>query len=218
MSQLVQYRFDNSLYSFTLDGWFNATEAAARFGKEPFDWLIQRDTVGYLVALAEHIAERTGEVNSGFVRELNKIKALPSASAVSRTKLLRLAKKTALVKTRTGAPDTGGGTWLHPKLAVAFARWLDVHFGVWCDEQIDTILRGQIQARGNPDLIGLYLRPDAAPWEKRFPDTYYRALAHITRTDYTGHIGGTPAVFGQLTDRWVYAVILPADVHEELRY
>jgi len=70
---------------------------------------------------------------------------------------------------------------------------------------------------GNPDLIGLYLRPDAAPWEKRFPDDYYRALAHITRTDYTGHIGGTPAVFGQLTERWVYAVILPADVHEELR-
>jgi len=174
MSQLVQYQFDHSLYSFTLDGWFNATEAAAKFGKEPFDWLIQRDTVGYLVALAEHIAERTGEINSGFVQELNKIKVLPSASAVSRTKLLRLAKKTALVKTRTGAPDTGGGTWLHPKLAVAFARWLDVHFGVWCDEQIDTILRGQIQARGNPDLIGLYLRPDAAPWEKRFPDDYTR--------------------------------------------
>jgi hypothetical protein len=38
--------------------------------------------------------------------------------------------------------DRGGGTWLHPKLAVAFARWLDVDFAVWCDEQIDSIMRG----------------------------------------------------------------------------
>lgn len=25
------------------------------------------------------------------------------------------------------------GTWAHPKLAVFFARWLDVRFAVWCD-------------------------------------------------------------------------------------
>ncbi|MRD73922.1 hypothetical protein GH865_11790 [Rhodocyclus tenuis] len=25
------------------------------------------------------------------------------------------------------------GTWCHPKLAVFFARWLDVRFAVWCD-------------------------------------------------------------------------------------
>lgn len=24
------------------------------------------------------------------------------------------------------------GTWAHPKLAVFFARWLDVKFAVWC--------------------------------------------------------------------------------------
>jgi len=77
MSQLVQYQFSNSLYSFTLDGWFNATEAAARFGKEPFDWLIQRDTVAYIVALAK----RSG--NSGFVQELNKINKLSSIGSVS---------------------------------------------------------------------------------------------------------------------------------------
>ncbi|MBK1679753.1 KilA-N domain-containing protein [Rhodocyclus tenuis] len=26
-----------------------------------------------------------------------------------------------------------GGTWCHPKLAIFFARWLDVRFAVWCD-------------------------------------------------------------------------------------
>jgi hypothetical protein len=35
-------------------------------------------------------------------------------------------------------PDVG--TWAHPKLAVFFARWLDVRFAVWCDVMIDDIL------------------------------------------------------------------------------
>lgn len=34
------------------------------------------------------------------------------------------------------------GTWLHPKLGIPFARWLDVDFAVWCDSQIDDLLRG----------------------------------------------------------------------------
>jgi hypothetical protein len=41
-------------------------------------------------------------------------------------------------KTKRG---NNGGTWLHPKLAVRFAQWLDVNFAVWCDMQIDGILR-----------------------------------------------------------------------------
>lgn len=36
-----------------------------------------------------------------------------------------------------------GGTWLHPKLAVAFARWCSVDFAIWCDLQIDKIIHGE---------------------------------------------------------------------------
>lgn len=39
-----------------------------------------------------------------------------------------------------------GGTWLHPKLAVAFARWLSIDFAIWCDEQIEHIIHGERQA------------------------------------------------------------------------
>lgn len=38
-----------------------------------------------------------------------------------------------------------GGTWAHPKLAVFFARWLDVRFAVWCDAVIDDILKGKAE-------------------------------------------------------------------------
>ncbi|WP_426427057.1 KilA-N domain-containing protein [Pseudomonas palmensis] len=34
------------------------------------------------------------------------------------------------VKTSRARADRGGGTWLHPKLAVKFARWLDVIAGM----------------------------------------------------------------------------------------
>jgi hypothetical protein len=37
-----------------------------------------------------------------------------------------------------------GGTWLHPKLAVVFARWLDLEFAVWADLHIDALLRGEL--------------------------------------------------------------------------
>ena len=47
--------------------------------------------------------------------------------------------KEALLKTKRGRY---GGTWMHPRLGVPFARWLDVRFGVWCDDQIYKILSG----------------------------------------------------------------------------
>jgi hypothetical protein len=40
-----------------------------------------------------------------------------------------------------------GGTWLHPKLAVAFARWLSADFAVWCDLHIDALLRGELDEK-----------------------------------------------------------------------
>ena len=41
------------------------------------------------------------------------------------------------------SPETG--TWAHPKLAVFFARWLDVRFSVWCDAVIEDILKGNAE-------------------------------------------------------------------------
>ena len=47
------------------------------------------------------------------------------------------------LKTSKATLANGGGTWLHPKLAVVFARWLDPKFAIWCDMQIDTLIRGK---------------------------------------------------------------------------
>lgn len=183
MSNIIKFDFQGSLYSFNADGWFNATEAAAQFGKRPANWLELPGTKSYISALKRALEAKSENLT--------------------------------LVRAQRGGSNPS--TWLHPKLAVAFARWLSDDFGVWCDLQIDAIIRNGIRADGNQSLIPLLLRPDAAEWEMRFPPEYYHALARVTRTKYTGHSGGTPALYGQITERWVYGCLLPDDVHAELK-
>jgi len=39
------------------------------------------------------------------------------------------------------------GIWLHPYLAVDFARWLAVDFAIWCERQIENMLHPVIKVR-----------------------------------------------------------------------
>lgn len=77
-----------------------------------------------------------------------------------------------------------GGTWLHPKVAVAFARWLDVDFAVWCDLHIDALLRGELtekqafdqackQLEDGRQLASLHGKGLAA-WKGKKPALEYR--------------------------------------------
>ncbi|MBU9380635.1 KilA-N domain-containing protein [Burkholderia gladioli] len=102
MQHIVHATFEGLQVRFTEDGWFDATAPAARYQKEPAQWLRLPATRKYIAALERKY------VNFTYSR------------------------------TRRGS---NGGTWLHPKLAVPFARWLDVDFAVWCDEQIDQLIR-----------------------------------------------------------------------------
>lgn len=108
MQKLVTAKYDSTTLSFTEDGWFNATQAAAKYGKAPAEWMRLPSTIEYIEALKRHN---------------------PSMGKSHRSK--------------SGPLATGGGTWLHPKLAVAFARWLDPDFSVWCDAQIDNLVRSK---------------------------------------------------------------------------
>lgn len=54
-----------------------------------------------------------------------------------------LIEENQLLSVKRGSPENGGGTWFHPKLAIPFARWLSPEFGVWCDMQIEAILKAR---------------------------------------------------------------------------
>lgn len=115
-TSIIHANFNGHVYDFNEDGWFNATTAAAYYSKRPNDWLILDSTKEYIAALAR----------------------------------LSNREESSLLKTkrggnqRTNTRNSGnGGTWFHPKLAVPFARWLNVEFAIWCDLQIDALIRGQ---------------------------------------------------------------------------
>lgn len=141
MSNIIPFECQGQPVRFSTDGWLNATEIAARFDKEPYGWLVSVETVAYMVALAQGLGL---SLNNRILQEIKEINGLDVSRSATKARILRLCKSTGLVKTKPGPADIGGGTWLHPKLAVVFARWLDIEFAVWCDLHIDALLRGEL--------------------------------------------------------------------------
>lgn len=113
---IIQLDYCSNQISVSREAWFNATEIAAMFGKRPIDWLRLPETERYIEALMKREAVKVGNPKVRFSH---------------------------FAKTRRGGCLSYRGTWLHPKLAVAFARWCDIDFAVWCDEQITAILMEQ---------------------------------------------------------------------------
>lgn len=57
------------------------------------------------------------------------------------------------------------GTWLHPRLAIVFARWISIDFGIWCDDKILELLKnGAVGATEeiNEDLKATFLTKSIA--------------------------------------------------------
>lgn len=99
------------------EAWFNATEIAAMFGKQVYEWLRLPETERYIAALCEREEEKQANSNTG-------------KSRITKSRFIRSKR------------GNNGGTWLHPSLAVIFARWCDINFSIWCDEQIANIMSG----------------------------------------------------------------------------
>lgn len=138
---MIPFHYKGQPVQFDTDGWLHATAIAARFEKEPYGWLVSVDTISCMIALADGLGIKVKPVT---LQEFSKIRELDASKASTKSRLLRLAKDVGLVRTKAGSPQFGGGTWLHPKLAVVFARWLDIGFAVWCDLHIDALLRGEL--------------------------------------------------------------------------
>lgn len=88
---------------------------------------------------ATEIAERFGKrVNdwSSLPSTTSYISALVRALNTGKSGIYNVPD---FIRTKRGK---NGGTWIHPKLAVAFARWLSDDFAAWCDLRIDELLRG----------------------------------------------------------------------------
>lgn len=81
------------------------------------------------------------EVAKAHGKDVHEWVRLPSTTGYINALEVRYGK-IPYVKTSKARSDRGGGTWLHPKLAIVFARWISDDFAIWCDEQIEKIIHG----------------------------------------------------------------------------
>ncbi|EJF06812.1 KilA-N domain-containing protein [Thiovulum sp. ES] len=112
ISKTFSFKNTSLEIDFSLDEsiYLNATKVAEAFGKDLSNWKRSAQTKEYIDALV---------------------------SSVNFTKL-NISEKD-LFKVVLGKGKTQG-TWIHKKLIISFARWLDAKFSVWCDEVIEEIL------------------------------------------------------------------------------
>lgn len=118
MKAIIPLDYQNAIIHANREAWFNATEIAAIFGKQPYEWLRLPETERYIEALIRREASKQAETGKSRIGKSDFIKAYKGGNDLSKQ-----------------------GTWLHPKLAVAFARWCDVDFAVWCDEQVSNLIK-----------------------------------------------------------------------------
>lgn len=114
---------------------------------KPYDGLnIPFTQDGYLNATV--VAAHFGKLPNDYLRTPD------TQSYINQLRDFLAIDKNQLVISKRGASNNGGGTWLHRKLAIPFARWCDVRFSIWCDQQIELILSGELPqaAARNPRL------------------------------------------------------------------
>lgn len=185
MTNIVPMSYGDNSFPFTADCWFNATVAAKHHGKRVKNWTILESTRLYIAELAQELD----------------IEPFNSKGQIS-TLLVRIEK------------GRYGGTWIHPELAVEFARWLTAKFARACDRHIKNLLLSKNFQLTEDQIVGMMVCQQPTSWEKRFKEPYYKALSKMSGLPYFGHVGGCPALFGQITARWVYAVAIPDYVYK----
>lgn len=137
MKNLTTLNYNDTPVFFQSDAaYLNATSIAKAFSKKTENYLRTDSTKEYLIALEKHL------------------NSVAPKSVTEQNQLVRVVQ---------GGNSIEQGTWVHPKLAIHFARWLNADFGVWCDIQIDTILKGEVKP------IGIAMIPkDAIPFAEGY--------------------------------------------------
>lgn len=112
------------------DGFINVTAMCVAHGKELNDWFTTQDTFDLFLALSQDLGT---EFKTGEFRDL----------VISRLSASKYSKMfPGLVLSKRGSPEAGGGTWLHPDLAIQLAQWCSKPFAIqvsrWIREWMTT--------------------------------------------------------------------------------
>lgn len=112
------------------DGFINGTTMCAAHGKEIKDWLRPKQTFDLFSTLSDDLGIKSNRDNYP-----HSDKTRVSVSDYARA-------FPGLITVRKGSPENGGGTWLHPDLAIQLAQWCNPFFAIqvsrWVREWLTT--------------------------------------------------------------------------------
>lgn len=127
--QSIKHEVNNSVIEQRArDGYINATELCRAAGKKFNDYARLEGTRAFLAVLSQQ-------------------EAIPVIAGNPAIK-----EKQALIETRAGAPETGGGTWVHPQVAVNLGQWLSAEFAVKVSKWIYDWMSGRGTPQGTSRL------------------------------------------------------------------
>lgn len=133
--QVISHQFAESVIEQRIkDGFINATAMCKANGKEMKDWLKNQDTYELFFALNIDIFKISNQEDSPDL----------DISRLSTTKYSKLFPN--LIFTKRGNPEIGGGTWLHPDLALQLAQWCNKSFAI----QVSKWIRQWMTTGQNP--------------------------------------------------------------------
>lgn len=149
---LIQHEVNDSVIKQRSDdGYINATELCKAANKSFKDYMANKSTMEFLDELS---AETGLQIQLG---EKSLVK-----------------KKQALIETFAGAPMTGGGSWVHPQVAIHLGQWASGKFAV----QVSKWVHDWMSGKGSPGSVALlphhlnrYIKNDA-----NVPQGYFSIL------------------------------------------
>jgi hypothetical protein len=148
---LIQHQANGSVISQrTADGYVNATALCKAAGKQFNDYFRLDSTKAFLAALSAKTGIPVDEGNQ------------------------------SLIESRPGSPANGGGSWIHPKVAIHIGQWLSPEFAVQVSEWVVNWMSG----KGSPAT------PAALPYHIQrhmdnsasVPAGYFSILQEMTLT------------------------------------
>ncbi|AVR87374.1 KilA-N domain-containing protein [Thauera aromatica] len=150
---LIQHQVNNSVISQRAsDGYINATALCQAAGKQFKDYMGNKSTQEFLTELSAETGLQAQLVEKSLVE-----------------------KKQALVETFPGAPSTGGGSWVHPQVAIHLGQWASGKFAV----QVSKWVHEWMSGKGAPNRMPYHIRRHMLNLNQ-VPAGYFSVLQEMT--------------------------------------
>lgn len=149
-----------------VDGYLNATSMCQAHKKKINDWLRLESTLELVVALAQDLG------NEDFFKKSD---VIINCGNCRLSNVVSISDFPSLVIVKRGSPATGGGTWLHPDLAIQLAQWCNPKFGI----QVSRWVREWMMTGKNPVQPPQPTTPPPLPLPALLPTNFMSAeLSH----------------------------------------